>query len=95
MKTESLAERIRRLRIENGLTIREVAEAIQVPITTYRDWEYGKAIRGEPYSKLASVFNVSLEELLLGEEKANPEILRHLMLARESIEAVIKSVKAL
>jgi len=89
------AAQLRKLRIENGLTIREVAFAIQVPISTYRDWEYGKAIQGEPYVKLAKVFNVSLEKLMLGEDKVNPEVLKHLLLAKESIEAAIRDARAL
>ena len=90
-----LAARLRKLRTANGLTIREVANAIQVPISTYRDWEYGKAIRGEPYAKLAKAFNISLEKLILGEEKQNPEVLKHLLAAKENIDAAIESAKAL
>jgi transcriptional regulator with XRE-family HTH domain len=76
-----LAARLRKLRTANGLTIREVANAIQVPISTYRDWEYA--------------FNISLEKLMLGEEKQNPEVLKHLLAAKENIDAAIESAKAL
>lgn len=69
-QAESIHHRLARLRLENGLTAKSVAEAIGVPVTTYREWEYGRAIRGEPYQKLAQLFNVSLCELLTGEHNS-------------------------
>ncbi len=44
--------------------MRDLARLINVPETTYREWEYGRAIRGEPYVKLAKALGVSLEDLL-------------------------------
>ena len=49
------------------LTVKQVAENLGIPATTYRDWEYGNAITGEPYLKLANLFQISLYELLTGE----------------------------
>lgn len=43
-----------------------MAEKIRVPVSTYREWEYERAILGEPYQKLAEVFEVSLSELITG-----------------------------
>jgi transcriptional regulator with XRE-family HTH domain len=43
-----------------------MARAIGVPASTYREWEYGRAIRGEPYVKMAEVLKVSLYELITG-----------------------------
>jgi transcriptional regulator with XRE-family HTH domain len=54
----SVHQKIRRLRKERKKTLREVAAAICVPLTTYREWEYGRAIRGEHMIKLAKVFGV-------------------------------------
>src|SRR5882762_1035006 len=48
----------RRLRNERKKTLREVAAAICVPLTTYREWEYGRAIRGEHMIKLEKGFGV-------------------------------------
>jgi hypothetical protein len=41
----------------------------------YRDWEYGRAVTGEPYVKIAKAFGVSLNWLLdfTDEEQLNPE----------------------
>lgn len=44
--------------------MRETAKLISVPETTYREWEYGRAARGEPYLKIAESFGVSLDDLL-------------------------------
>lgn len=44
--------------------MREAAKRIGVPETTYREWEYGRAIRGEPYIRIARAFGVTLDALL-------------------------------
>ncbi len=65
-KQQNMADRLRAFRRRKGLTLREVALAIGVPASTYREWEYGRLIQGEPYSKLAETLGVSLPELLTG-----------------------------
>ncbi|MNT06136.1 hypothetical protein D3C72_1407900 [compost metagenome] len=42
---------------------------MNIPVSTYRDWEYGKQIKGEPYVDLAKVLDVSLTELLTGRKE--------------------------
>lgn len=54
--------------------MKELAQQVGVPVSTYREWEYGRAIVGEPYPKLADALRVSLSELLLGEVKGKNEI---------------------
>ncbi len=46
--------------------MKEVAAAAEVPLSTYREWEYGRAVQGEPYLKIAKALSVSLSELLVG-----------------------------
>ena len=48
--------------------MREAAHRTGVPETTYREWEYGRQIRGEPYRKIAEAFNISVG-MLFGEEE--------------------------
>ena len=43
---DTIGKKLKRLRIQRDLTMREVAAGIQVPLTAYREWEYGRAIRG-------------------------------------------------
>ena len=90
-----MANRLKKLRSEKGLTIRDVATALDVPISTYRDWEYGKAIRGEPYQKLAELFEVTLDELLIGYPKEKPEFMGHLLEAQKNLELALRAAKAL
>lgn len=72
MQNESIAIKLKKLRELHQLTIRETAKKIGVPESTYREWEYGRSIRGEPYLKIAKAFNISLDELL-GSPKSSQE----------------------
>lgn len=64
---ETMGERLKRLREGKNLSISEVSRMTKIPISTYREWEYGREIKGEPYAKLAAVFNVTIHELITGE----------------------------
>jgi transcriptional regulator with XRE-family HTH domain len=63
-------KQLRSLRLFRGLSVREVSQLIGVPATTYRDWEYGKRIQGQPYIRIAQAFGITLDELF-GVEKNN------------------------
>ncbi len=78
---ESIGKRLSRLRKRAGLSMKQVSEGIGVPVTTYRDWEYGRAIQGNPYIKLSKVLRVPLYELISGQK---PEFLR----GYEALEAI-------
>lgn len=93
MKTsgsQAISQKLQMLRRGTRLSVKDVADQLGVAESTYRDWEYGRAIKGEPYVKLAEVFGVSLSELLLPSvtnEKA-------FVLARiKEIEDALKSIK--
>ena len=92
MKIETLAARLRRLRVTANLSTNEAAELIGVSASTYREWENGRRIRGEPYAKIASAFGISISEVLLGDKvlkfKAIQEleiVEKHLKLLREEL----------
>ena len=82
----SLGERLRTLRTEKKLSISEVARHVGVSVSTYRDWEYGKEIKGEPYLKLATLLNVNLTYLLTGKDS---EVFKEL----EEIESIVKNIR--
>lgn len=66
---EAFHQRLRRLREAKGLSSKEVARRIGKPETTYREWEYGRAIQGEkPYVALSKVYGISVYELLGGSQ---------------------------
>tara|TARA_B110000908_G_C10095609_1_gene376145 strand:- start:303 stop:590 length:288 start_codon:yes stop_codon:yes gene_type:complete len=58
-----IGKKLHELRKKNNLSISECAKKIGVSPSTYRDWEYGRAISGEPYIKIATLFSISLSEL--------------------------------
>lgn len=64
---EAFNERLTRMRKAQGLTAKEVSDFIDVPASTYRDWENGKGLRIPPYQKISHLLNVSLAELITGE----------------------------
>lgn len=61
---ERFGERLKKFRLRSKISQRESARRIGVPESTYREWEYGRAIRDHKiYPKIAQVFQVTLEEL--------------------------------
>ena len=91
-----LGSHLKQLRARKKLTLREVAELLDIPVSTYRDWEYGKAIQGEPYVKLAKIFGVSLSELLMDAPAASrDDLLRALEEARARLDLAIQIARAL
>lgn len=78
MKKEEIGTRLRRLRLKSKLSLKQVSEHLQIPLSTYRDWEYGSSIKGEPYLGLAHLFRVSLMEILNGHDHGNQPIVDNL-----------------
>jgi transcriptional regulator with XRE-family HTH domain len=56
-------KRLRSLRVLHRLSLKEASLLIGVPVTTYRDWEYGKRIQGQPYINIARAFGITLNQL--------------------------------
>ncbi len=90
------AARLKKLRLAKGWSMKTAAEQIGVPVSTYRDWEYGNSIRGEPYKRIAQIFGVSLEELfgdVVRSEKA--EILKALQEVKDKVDLAIQIARTL
>jgi len=87
---ETLGQRLRQLRIKNKKSQKQIAALVGVPASTYRDWEYGKQIKGEPYAQLAKALNVSLVELLTGEAPLKGS----LMVDISELEDIVKRIKS-
>ena len=92
---ENISQRIKRFRTEQGLSVREVALRAKVPVSTYREWEGGRQIKGEPYENIARALNVTLYELLTGEKPKITELLEkiqviehHCALLKKALESV-------
>ena len=90
MKQSQIGQRLQALREKAGLSAREVARRAGIAESTYRDWEYGRAIKGDPYSILAQIFGVTLSELMMGDlGRQNTYILERL----NQIERLIAEIK--
>lgn len=64
--SENFSQRLKRLRLEKGLTAAEMARLIGVAPTTYREWEYGRGAKFPPCLKISQVLAVSVTELVSG-----------------------------
>lgn len=91
-RIEKINSRLSRFRKDKGLTLKEVAQAIGVSESTYRDWEYGRAIQGEPYMALAEVFEISLHELMSGKPPAHAQLLEELELMENQIRRLRQKI---
>lgn len=91
MKTfgEPIGQRLKRIRTENGFSISEVANTAGIAVSTYREWEHGRQIKGEPYEKIAQALGVTLYELLTGNKPAKLDVIRKI----DEIEAACKFLK--
>lgn len=91
---EPFAKRITQLRNKRGLTQKEVAKALKVPLSTYKEWEYGRRIQGESiYVALAEILGVSLRALLTGQfENEESDALEKIELAIKNLEAARRAL---
>lgn len=55
-----ISQKIRKYRLERKMTLKATAQLLGVPLSTYRDWEYGRKIPAEVLPKLAEAFNLPL-----------------------------------
>lgn len=64
---DNFSKRITRRRLELKLTQKQVAAKLGVPLSTYKEWEYGRKIQGETvFLKLSEVLEMDLYTLMSG-----------------------------
>ncbi len=85
MKNESFSTRLRRLRMAKGLKVKDMALQLEISTSTYRDWEYGRAIKGEPYPKMAEILSVSLTELLTGLQVVPDQLMKEVLKCEQAL----------
>lgn len=90
--SSTIGTRLRKLREAHGLSCDAVAKAVGVSPSTYRDWEYGRSIQGEPYIRLAAIFNVGIVTLLTGSESKDVQIIHQIDRIQEQLDQLRKSV---
>lgn len=82
-------QRLRGLREQCGLSAGQVADAIGIAVSTYREWENGRAITGHPYFKIAMALGVSVYQLLGIEDQRRDEISSRL----DGIERLTREIR--
>jgi transcriptional regulator with XRE-family HTH domain len=85
---EHFYQRLKFHRDKRGIKVAQMGKLLGVSVSTYRDWEYGRSITGEPYVLMSQVLQISLSELLTG-NKASP------IKIRQSLEKIKKHVTEL
>lgn len=69
-----LGKRLKASRLKKDLSIEEVATRAGVAPSTYREWESGRAITGNPYAQLSSILGVGVYYILGIEDKSKDEL---------------------
>lgn len=89
-------EKIKFLRIENGLTQEELSKRLRVSNRSYISWEKGESIPRDlrVYLELTKVFSVSLDYLLLGISNDDDDIEKAIQ-AKESVTKGLDAVSDL
>lgn len=77
MKDYSIAESLKRVRLEHNLKQKDIAGAIGIDRSTYSFYETGKTKPAiETLCTLAKIYNVTIG-YLIGKEANNPELRKH------------------
>lgn len=88
-KQEPLNKRLERLRRAKGLTAKAMAKRIEVPESTYREWEYGRGLKLLPFKEISQVLAISVTELITGQQ---PDWQVHLN-ELEALETKVREIR--
>lgn len=90
MKTELFHQRLEKIRREKKLTAKAMAELIDVPESTYREWEKGRGMKLPPFQKISQVLAISVTELVIGEKPEWQDVLERI----KDIETNVAELRA-
>lgn len=85
----SISEKMKERRVQLNLKVKDVAYQIGVAESTYRDWENGRKIQGEPYQLIADALEMNILELM----EIQTSSFRLLMQEVENLEKHIKNIR--
>ena len=72
---EHIAKRLKKLRLESGMTQDDLAGRLHVTRQAVSNWETGKTVVSIEYlMKLSEIYGVSADEILHGERATEPEV---------------------
>ena len=90
----NISEQLKKFRKINGFSVVECSEKIGVSQSTYRDWENGRAISGEPYLRISQMFGISLSALFGLEDEELSFQLQELDTALQKASNHIKNIRS-
>lgn len=85
-----ISKTLKKRRLQLGKRPSEIAKKIGVSESTYRDWENGRRIQGEPYIKIAEALEMNILDLL-EVQRANHHI--NLKSELEKIENSVRNIR--
>ncbi len=84
----NLSQKIRKYRIDKRMTLKETAKRLEIPVSTYRDWEYGRKIPAEVISKLSEVFEIPLSAFMENPSPHKKDLASAIALLEEALKIV-------
>lgn len=91
---ESFGKRLKRIREEKGISVKDMAKKVGASISTYREWEYGRQIKGEPYVRIANALEVTLYKLLTGQDSASNELQQNLLHIENQVKDLRRNLES-
>lgn len=86
----TIANIMKTTRESKNLKVKDIASHVGVAESTYRDWENGRSIQGEPYFAIAEALQITLGELLgINQKEVTQNFLREI----EKLQASVNSIK--
>ncbi len=85
-----ISKKLKNRREELGVKVKDVAQYVGVAESTYRDWENGRSIQGEPYKELAEILNLSIGQLLGIDER---DVIQSFLLEVTRLEKSISAIR--
>lgn len=84
----TFGENLKKIRLERKLTASEVASKVGVSKSTYRDWEEGRKILGEPYLRIADALETSLQSIFQVESLAEKKVKKNILKIRDLLTEI-------
>jgi transcriptional regulator with XRE-family HTH domain len=81
-----MGRRLRVMRLDRGLSIETVAIQIGVAPSTYREWENGRAVSGNPYAKISQALGVGVYQILGIQDESKYQLLACVIELEKSIQ---------
>jgi len=95
-RRQAISARIKELRGRRGMTQPQVADAVDVSLRTYQNWEAGGGTSGENYERLGEVLGASYDYLMTGGDVMPPtaDVLGRLDHLQASVDRILERLEA-